>query len=315
MKILLIDRAESNLAENFCKAGYDFVSLPDIQRAELLDKIADYDALIVRSKTQIDKEVIDKAVSLKAIGRLGAGMEAINTEYAQKKGIKCFNSPEGNRDAVGEHALGMLLALFDNICRANNEVKQGLWRRKENMGIEIKGKTVGIIGFGNMGSAFAKRLMGFECNIIAYDKYKTGFGNDYIKEESLERLFEKAQILSLHVPLTEETAYMGNESFFNSFSHPFYLINTSRGRVVRTRDLVSAMRNGKILGAALDVLEYEGLNNEYNADSAITDEINFLRKADNVVLTPHVAGWSIESEYRHAEVLSAKMISYLDSLQ
>ena len=309
-RILSIDDANGVLYDNLTKNGFDFTLKTDCQREQLLQEIGDYDCLIVRSKILIDKEIIDKATKLQVIARIGAGMDAIDVAYAHKKGIKCLNSPEGNRDAVGEHALGLLLCLFNNINRACNEVKSGLWRREPNRGLEIKGKTIGLIGYGNMGSAFAQRLMGFECEILGYDKYKTGFGDSLVKEVSLQTLFEKSDVLSLHVPLTEETRFMVDKEFISSFRKPFFLINTSRGKVLKTESLVCALQSGKILGAGLDVLEYEAFSNEFSNTSATPDALKFLFSAENVVLTPHIAGWSTESEYKHADILSQKIIKF-----
>ncbi|MDR1725717.1 MAG: hypothetical protein LBR28_04935 [Bacteroidales bacterium] len=317
IRILSIDKTHSILQEELQSAGFDFV-FKEYEREDLLREIFNYDCLIVRSKVLIDREIIDKAASrLKIIARIGAGMDAIDVDYAESKGIKCFNSPEGNRDAVGEHTLGLLLCLFNKINNGDREVRKGLWQREANRGLEIKGKTIGIIGFGNMGSAFAQRLMGFECKILAYDKYKTGYCNTFsnypimIKETSLYDLFENTDILSLHVPLTKETHFMIDNNFINKFQKPFFLLNTSRGKVVKTSDLVAAIQTGKVLGAGLDVLEFEAFSNEMNNKTNIPQELATLLKMKNVVLTPHVAGWSVESNYKLAYYLAKKIISNL----
>ena len=229
-------------------------------------------------------------------------------EHKEKKGIKCINSPEGNRDAVGEHCLGLLLAVFNKICIADMQVRKGLWLREENRGLEIKGKTIGIIGYGNMGRSFAQRLSGFDCKVIAYDKYKTNYSDDFAQECSLEEIFSQSDVLSFHTPLTEETKYMFNKDFIQNFKKPFYLLNTSRGKVVKIKDLIEALNEGKILGAGLDVLEFEAFSNELeNAPTELQDL--FLR--NNVVLTPHVAGWSVESNYKLSYYLAEKIISAL----
>jgi D-3-phosphoglycerate dehydrogenase len=256
----------------------------------------------------VDKELIDRAVNLKVIGRIGAGMDAIDTDYAEKKGIVCLNSPEGNRDAVGEHCLGLLLALFNKICIADSQVRKGLWLREDNRGLEIKGKTVGIIGYGNMGQSFAKRLSGFDCKVIAYDKYKTNYSDAFAQEVSLEEIFSQSDILSFHTPLTSETKYMFNKDFIQNFKKPFYLLNTSRGKVVNTKDLIEALNQGKILGAGLDVLEFEAFSNELQDTP---NELQDLFSRTNVVLTPHVAGWSVESNYKLSYYLAEKIISAL----
>lgn len=307
-RILILDKAHPVLEEKLLEAGFEIDLNPTITREELLEVISSYQALIVRSKLLIDKEVIDRAESLKVIGRIGAGMDAIDTDYAEKKGIVCLNSPEGNRDAVGEHCLGLLLALFNKICIADSQVRKGLWLREDNRGLEIKGKTVGIIGYGNMGQSFAKRLSGFDCKVIAYDKYKTNYSDAFAQEVSLEEIFSQSDILSFHTPLTSETKYMFNKDFISNFKKPFYLLNTSRGKVVNTKDLIEALNQGKILGAGLDVLEFEAFSNELQDTP---NELQDLFSRTNVVLTPHVAGWSVESNYKLSYFLAEKIISAL----
>ena len=239
-------------------------------------------------------------------------METIDTDYAESLGIRCLNSPEGNRDAVGEHALGLLLSLFNNIARADAEVRKGLWQREANRGLEIKGRTIGIIGFGNMASAFAQRLQGFECRIMAYDKYKpAGFAPSYVEEVSLAHLQEHADVLSLHVPLTPETHHMVNSHFISKFSHPFYLINTSRGAVVSTPDLAEAIEQQKIAGAALDVIEYEDMTRDGLDMEHLPNDFRYLLNSPRTVLTPHVAGWTVESKEKLAKVLALKIIDVL----
>jgi len=238
-------------------------------------------------------------------------MDAIDIEYAESKGIACLNSPEGNRDAVGEHAVGMLLCLFNKIVIADHQVRQGLWKREENRGLEIKGKTIGIIGYGNMGNAFAQRLSGFDSKVIAYDKYKENYSNDYASQVSLETLYKETDILSLHVPLNEETRFMINYDFLSKFKKPIYLINTSRGKVVKTKDLVSKMKEGVVLGAALDVLEYEQFSSELCSGKEIPEDLTQLLQMPNTVFSPHVAGWTVESYYKLAYYLSQKIIDCL----
>ncbi len=307
-RILVLDKGHAVLEEILLEAGFEIDYQPQITREELLEVIAGYQALIVRSKLLIDKEVIDRAINLKVIGRIGAGMDAIDVDYAEEKGIACINSPEGNRDAVGEHCLGLLLSLFNKICIADMQVRKGLWLREENRGLEIKGKTIGIIGYGNMGRSFAQRLSGFDCKVIAYDKYKTNYSDAFAQECSLEEIFSQSDVLSFHTPLTEETKYMFNKSFIQNFKKPFYLLNTSRGKVVNTKDLLEALNEGKILGAGLDVLEFEAFSNELqNTPSELQD----LFSRNNVVLTPHVAGWSVESNYKLSYFLAKKIASAL----
>lgn len=307
-KVLVLDKGHSILSEKLLDAGFELDYYLSVSREQLFEIISQYSVLIVRSKLLVDKELIDRAVNLKVIGRIGAGMDAIDTDYAEKKGIVCLNSPEGNRDAVGEHCLGLLLALFNKICIADSQVRKGLWLREDNRGLEIKGKIVGIIGYGNMGQSFAKRLSGFDCKVIAYDKYKTNYSDAFAQEVSLEEIFSQSDILSFHTPLTSETKYMFNKDFISNFKKPFYLLNTSRGKVVNTKDLIEALNQGKILGAGLDVLEFEAFSNELeNAPRELQD----LFSRNNVVLTPHVAGWSVESNYKLSYFLAEKIISAL----
>ncbi len=311
MKILIIDSTHKVLIDNLKEAGFEVVHKPQYEREDIVKEIQNYEAIVVRSKILIDKEIIDKATKLKCIARVGAGMDAIDVEYAEKKGIKCLNSPEGNRDAVGEHALGMLLSLFNKISIADFQVRQGIWKREENRGLEIKGKTIGLIGYGNMGNAFAQRLSGFDCKVLAYDKYKTNYSNQYAQEASLEAVFKESDIVSLHVPLTDETKYMVDSDFLSKFHKPIYLINTSRGKVVKTKDLLSKMKERKVLGVCLDVLEYEAFSCELSSKDNTPQELKELLQMPNAVFSPHVAGWTVESYYKLAYYLSQKIIQVL----
>ena len=311
-RILVTDKTHSVLQQTLEAAGHSVVVDTTVTYDSLLEQIGQHDALVVRSKINIDRHFLDHARHLRCIGRVGAGMETIDVDYAESLGIRCLNSPEGNRDAVGEHALGLLLALMDNIARANAEVRQGLWQREANRGLEIKGRTVGIIGFGNMGSAFAQRLQGFECTIIAYDKYKpNGYAPAYVQEATLAELQERAEVLSLHVPLTTETRHMVDHHFIQHFSHPFYLINTSRGAVVYTPDLVEALERQQILGTALDVIEYEDMSRDGLDLEHLHPAFQYLINSPRTVLTPHVAGWTVESRYKLAKVLADKIADEL----
>lgn len=310
MKILFIDTTHPIIKQKFENIGWQCDYFPDLDYQKVLSIIANYEGVIVRSKVNFDRNLLSAATRLKFIGRVGAGMESINLEAAQEYGIACFNSPEGNRDAVGEHAIGMLLSLLNNLNKANYEVKNGIWRREENRGIEIKGKTVGIIGYGNMGSAFAKKLFGFEANVVAYDKYKKNFSNQYVKEVSLEQLKTMSDIISLHVPLTEETKYMINKNFIDTCSKPIYLINTARGPVVNTHDLILGLKLNKIAGAALDVIEYE--ENSFEQLTQFPPEFYELTQFPNVLLSPHIAGWTVESKFKLAEILADKIINYMN---
>ena len=312
MRILVTDSTHPILHDLLRQAGHEVVEDTTLNYDTLLSVIPQYDALVVRSKIIIDRPFLDRARHLRCIGRVGAGMETIDVDYAESLGIRCLNSPEGNRDAVGEHALGLLLALFNNIARADAEVRQGLWQREANRGLELKGRTVGIIGFGNMGSAFAQRLQGFECNIIAYDKYKpAGYAPAYVQEVSLHELQQRAQVLSLHVPLTPETRHMVDYPFIQRFRHPFHLINTSRGAVVDTPGLVRALDEGLILGTALDVIEYEDMTRDGLDLDHLPDAFHYLLHSPRALLTPHVAGWTVESKEKLASVLAQKIIENL----
>lgn len=309
MKILFIDSNHSLLHETLIKAGHICDLNYSWTKEEIENNIHLYDGVVIRSKIKITKEIIDKAAKLKFIARAGAGMENIDVTYAESKGIKCLHAPEGNKDAVAEQAIGMLLALFNNLFRANQEVREGKWIREANRGVELMGKTVGIIGYGNMGSAFAERLKGFGVNVLVYDKYKKGFGTDFVKETTLEEIFKNADVLSLHVPLTDETNYLINDTFINKFSKNIYIINTARGKCLNTSDLVKNLKSGKVLGACLDVLEYEMVSFEALDTKQLPEAFQYLIKSDKVVLSPHIAGWTHESNEKIARVLAEKILS------
>ncbi len=315
MEILIIHQIHNTLEDILKKNGHKVDTILGLSREKVLEILPKYDGLIVRSALKVDKEVIDAGIKLKFVGRLGAGMENIDSEYAAQKGIVLHNAPEGNRSAVGEHAVGMLLSLYNNLNKADQEVRQGIWKREENRGEEIQEKTVAIIGYGNMGSAFAQKISGFGATVIAYDKYKSNYGNEYVKEVSLQTVFETADIVSLHTPLQEDTFHMVNTEFINSFNKDITLINTSRGPVVHTSDLVTALENGKVKSACLDVLEFEGLSFEgIDNDSDLPDGrqvkevFDYLKNADNVLLSPHIGGWTHQSNIRMAQVLGEKIV-------
>ena len=308
MKILFIDSNHNLLHQTLEKAGHTCDLNYTWTKEEIINNIHLYDGIVIRSKIKITKEIIDKAVKLKFIARAGAGMENIDVEYAESKGIKCLHAPEGNRDAVGEHALGMLLSLFNNLCKANKEVREGKWIREGNRGVELFGKTVGIIGYGNMGSAFAERLKGFGVKVLAYDKYKKGYGNNFVIEATLQQLFDEADVISLHTPLTDETNYMINDAFINQFKKNSYIINTARGKCLNTADLVKNIKSGKVLGACLDVLEYEAISFENLDASNLPEPFQYLIKSDKVILSPHIAGWTNESLEKIAKVLAEKIM-------
>ncbi len=305
-KILLIDSVHPLITEELTGMGFQCDFFPEYGRGDYLAIAGGYTGIIIRSKINLDKEFLDRATMLKFIGRVGAGMESIDVDYAGSKGIVCLNSPEGNRDAVGEHTLGMLLSLMNNLNRADRQVRSGKWIREGNRGTEIMGKTVGIIGYGNMGSAFARRLSGFGATVISYDKYRRGYADGNTRETSLAEIFSESDIVSLHIPLTEETKYMVDDDFMQRFRKNIWLINTSRGPILKTTDLEKNIRSGKIIGAALDVLEFEDASFE-NISGELPVELDFLMKSDKVILSPHIAGWTHESHIKLARVLVEKI--------
>lgn len=310
MKVALLDKIHPILTATFKLAGWEIIDISLKSDEEAIELIPQFDGLIIRSRFKLTQEILSKTNRLKFIGRPGAGLENIDTTCCKQQNIAVFRSPEGNRDAVAEHAIGSLVSLLRYIPKSNKEVKNGIWDRINNRGEEIMGKTIGLIGYGYMGKAFAKRLSGFGAHVITYDKYLTNYGDDYAKQVSLEELKNKADILSLHTPLTDETKGLVNEKFINEFEKNIYLLNTARGQSVVLKDLVRLLKAGKVKGASLDVLEIEKTSFEDIFKDNVSKELAFLSKQENVILTPHVAGWTHQSNEKMACFLAKKIVKH-----
>jgi len=308
MNILIIDEMHPSIIPLLENEGFQVDYQPEISRLELEGIIHRYEGLIIRSKTAMDRPLLEKAARLRFIGRAGAGLDKIDLDSLQERNIPLYNAPEGNRDAVAEHAIGMLLALFNHIPRADRQVREKIWNREQNRGEELSGKTVGIFGYGHMGQSFAKKLRGFDVKVLAYDKYKTGFGSEFAEESSFERIQEEADILSIHVPLTSETRNFFTLEVINAFKKPFYLINTARGEVVSLEVLNGALASGKLRGALLDVLEKEKLD---KLDPLQEEAFQKLVEKPNVLFSPHVAGWTFQSYEKINKVLVGKLLDGL----
>ncbi len=308
-RILIIDKMHPSITQLLQSHNLEADYRPDITRQEILSIIAHYEGLMVRSKTSIDLEILTQATKLQLIARAGAGLDKIDLAQAYQQNIKIINAPEGNRDAVGEQAVGMLLALMHNVLRSDLEVRNKIWKREANRGIELMGKVVGIIGYGNMGRAFAQRLSSFGCEVIAYDK-RPNRGDAYARQVDMPEIYERAQILSLHIPLEDDTYELVDDAFLDQFKHPIFLINTARGKVLKLATLQRKLEQGKVLGAALDVLENEKLD-QLNPDEAHT--FDQLRQSPQVIFTPHIAGWTHESFQKINEVLVDKIVEYLQA--
>lgn len=307
MKVIHLDTNHPLLINQLNKLGFTNDEDYSSSKEDIEAKIHNYDGFIIRSRFKIDKAFIDKATNLKFIGRVGAGLENIDCEYAISKNIALIAAPEGNRNAVGEQTLGMLLSLFNKLNKADKEVRAGKWLREENRGLELDGKTIGLIGYGNMGKSFAKKLKGFDVDVLCYD-IKSNVGDENCKQVSLEELQQKSDVLSLHTPQTTLTRNMINKAFINRFKKSFWLLNTARGTSVVTKDLVAALKSGKILGAGLDVLEYEKSSFEnLFSDNNLPEAFQYLIASENVILSPHVAGWTIESNEKLAQTIVDKI--------
>ncbi|RUA28010.1 MAG: phosphoglycerate dehydrogenase [Bacteroidetes bacterium] len=304
MKVLVIDEMHESITPLLNELNLAVDYMPKIKREEIIPIVENYEGLIVRSKTYIDAELLKNAKKLVFVARAGAGVDNVEVEELKKRNIELINAPEGNRDALAEHAMGMLLTLFNKINTADLEVRSGKWDREGNRGVELMGKTVGLLGYGNMGAAFAKRLSSFGCKILAFDAEKTGFSNDFVQEVSLEKLYAETQILSIHIPMNSKNKGLLNYEYLSRFKKLDYIINTSRGEVLILKDLLKLLKAGEIKGAALDVLENEKINSLKNDDLAVFQELTKLKE---VILTPHVAGWSFESYEKINKVLSQKI--------
>lgn len=308
-RVLFIDKPHKVLYELLTEMGFvieeDFSSAAEA----IAVRLENYCGLVLRSRISINQSFLQNASHLEFIAREGVGLEHIDLEACKKIGVKVLYSPEGSKDTVAEHAIGMLLTLMNNLNRADREVRAGHWFREPNRGVELKGKTVGILGYGNMGSAFAKRLTGFDVEAIAYDKYKSGFSDEYVTEVSLEELYKRSEVLSVHIPYMDTNHHFVNGQFLDRFQKLMFVVNTARGLVLKTSDLVERLKSGTIKGAALDVLEYEESSFDKFSLEQLPEDFNYLRNAENVVLTPHIAGWSFESKWKHAEVLAQKIKS------
>lgn len=308
MRILFLDEVHPILSERLIKAGHTCIQATQSSLEETKKAVVNADGIVIRARFRLDEDILQHAKQLKFIARSGAGMENIDANYCKSRNIQLYNAPEGNRNAVGEHALGMLLSLLNNLNKGDKEVRSGKWEREGNRGEELDGKTVGIIGFGNNGRAFAKKLRGFEVNVLAYDKYKTNFGNEFVQEARLEDIYKNADIVSFHIPQNEETIFMGNTSFFDHFLKPIILLNLSRGKIIETKALVDALKNSKVKAAGLDVLEYEKSSFESFFEQEIPPAFQYLLSAENVILSPHVGGWTKESYFKLSDVLADKIL-------
>ena len=308
MTILFLDEVHEILANRLTEAGHTCIHAEEKSLDECLDLVQNVDGIVIRSRFPMNESFLKHASQLKFIARSGAGMENIDVPYSTERGITLYNSPEGNRNAVAEHALGMLLSLMNKLNSADQEVRKGKWDREGNRGIELDGKTVGIIGYGNNGKAFAKKLRGFDVNVLAYDKYKQSYGSDFVKECTLEAILDQADVISFHIPQNKETLFFANDAFFSKIEKPIFLLNLSRGKIVETEALVKAIESGKVLGAGLDVLEYEKSSFESFFEQELPLPFQYLLNSPKVILTPHVGGWTNESYFKLSDVLADKIL-------
>lgn len=310
MQVVFLDSVHPVLQERLEALQHECIDGTSFDLAYCKQHLTSVEGIVIRSRFPMDEDFLSTLPNLKFIARSGAGMENIDEDYCASRGIILFNAPEGNRNAVAEHALGMLLSLFNHLNRGDREVRSGVWRREANRGLELDGKTVGIIGYGNNGSAFAKKLRGFDVRVLVFDKYKTGLSNANVEQVSLEELYREADVISFHIPQNEETKYWADKTFFESVFKPFFLLNLSRGKIVRTAALMEALEAGKVLGAGLDVLEFEKASFENMFDGEMDPSFQQLLASDKVLLSPHVGGWTQESYYKLSAVLADKIESH-----
>lgn len=309
IKCLIIDKIHDRIFKILEEGGIHVDYQPEITREELIQNISKYDTMVVRGKTIINREIIDKAFKLKLVARAGAGLDILDVDYLKEKNISVVNSPEANRDAVGDQTVGMILSLMNNLVKADREVRNGQWLRENNRGYELENKVVGIIGFGNMGRSVAKRLTGFNCQILVYDKYKSGFGLDYVKESTMDRIFKEADILSLHIPLKDDTLNLVDDDYLSRFKKNIILINTARGMITPMKPIVNGLKSGKLTGVALDVLECEDFS-KFTTEQK--EHFNFLTKSDKTLLSPHIGGWSFESYEKISVILGKKIVQFFN---
>jgi len=307
IRCLIIDRIHDYIFETLENNGIHVDYQPEITREGIIQIVENYEIIIVRGKTAINEEILQKAQKLKLVARAGAGLDILDVDLIRKLNIEIVNSPEANRDAVGDQTIGMILSLLNNLHRSDREVKSGLWQREKNRGYEMENKVVGIIGFGNMGKAVARRLVGFDCRTLVFDKYKTGFGLDFVKESTMESIYAETDILSLHIPLTEETHHLISDEYLSRFKKSIFLINTSRGKISPMGPLVNGLKSGKLAGVALDVLECEDFSKFTNEQQKNFD---YLVQSDKTLLTPHIGGWSFESYEKISVILGEKIVHF-----
>lgn len=314
-KVMFLDTVHEVLEERLNAAGFECVDASTWSFEQCLTDLHDAFGIVIRSRFPMNAQLLDAAPELQFIARSGAGMENIDEAYCEKRAIRLFNAPEGNRNAVGEHALGMLLSLLNKIHTSDQEVRRGKWDREGNRGTELDGKTVGIIGYGNNGKAFAKKLRGFDVTLLAYDKYKTGFGDDFVIEATLEAVLRKSDVISFHIPQNEETIWFADSEFFDGLGKPVYLLNLARGKIVETKALIQALESGGVIAAALDVNEFEKSSFESFFDGDMPEGLKYLLESDKVLLTPHIGGWTHESYFKLSDVLADKILRFYDSEQ